>query len=360
MESLITNLVDFEFNEITLDNPTPLQGGSFFTKIKVSNKCSPLYLQFPKCVSKNGIITSTNKRSYIDLQYNFFETDVVNWLEKLETKCRELIFEKRELWFETEMMEDDIETMFLNTYKPYNSGKFLILRTNIPTLKNMKQPGCLIYDENENFLEYESIKNNIAFIPLLHIEGIKFTAKSFKIEITIKQIMVLSLEEKIKKDCLIKHSTSKKPEPVPEPVLVQKPEPEPVPVQKPEPEPVPVAQEEEEEEEAEEVEEAEEAEEEEEEEEEEAESKLESLDNLQEYNLEIDEIDTNAISLKSPKDIYYEIYKAAYKKAEQFRKAALEAHLEAKNIKLKYNLDDLSITSEQNTLSDLSNFSDFE
>ena len=191
MESLITNLVDFNFKEITLENPTPLQGGSFFTKIKVTNKSVPLYIQFPKCISKNGIITSTNKRSYIDLQYNFFETDILNWLENLETKCRELIFEKRDLWFETEMMEDDIESMFLNTYKPYNSGKFLIVRTNFPMLKNMKQPGCLIYDENENFLEFDSIKDTTAFIPLLHIEGIKFTSKSFKVEITIKQIMVL-------------------------------------------------------------------------------------------------------------------------------------------------------------------------
>ena len=64
--------------------------------------------------------------------------------------------------------------------------------------------------------------------------------------------------------------------------------------------------------------------------------------------------------MKSPKDIYYEIYKAAYKKAEQFRKAALEAHLEAKNIKIKYNLDELSNTSEQSNLSELSNVSDFE
>jgi len=54
-------------------------------------------------------------------------------------------------------------------------------------------------------------------------------------------------------------------------------------------------------------------------------------------------------SLKSPKEVYYEIYKAACDKAQQFRKAALEAHLEANNIKIKYNLD---------SLSDLPSFSD--
>ena len=192
MDNIITDLVGFDFKELSLDNPTPLQGGNFFTKIKFSNKGIALYLQFPQCVSKNGIVACANKRSYIDLQYNYFETDLLNWLESLENRCRELIYEKRELWFETEMMEDDIENMFLNTYKPYNSGKHLIVRSNVTSVKNIKQQGCLIYDENENFLEYEYIKNNIQIIPLLHIEGIKFTSKSFKIEITIKQIMVLS------------------------------------------------------------------------------------------------------------------------------------------------------------------------
>jgi hypothetical protein len=215
MENIISNLVGFNFKEVSLDNPTPLQGGNFFIKIKYSNKGVALYIQFPQCVSKNGIVTCTNKRSYIDLQYNFFETDLLNWLEGLENRCRELIYEKRELWFETEMMEDDIENMFLNTYKPYNSGKHLIVRTNVPTLKNIKQQGCLIYDENENFLDYDYIKNNIQLIPLLQVEGIKFTSKSFKIEITIKQIMVLSLEDKIKNNCLIKNTniTSKPSEP---------------------------------------------------------------------------------------------------------------------------------------------------
>jgi hypothetical protein len=353
MDNIITNLVGFNFKELSLENPTPLQGGNFFTKIKYSNKGIALYLQLPQCVSKNGIITCTNKRSYIDLQYNYFETDLLNWLENLENRCRELIYEKRELWFESEMMEDDIENMFLNTYKPYNSGKYLIVRTNVPNVKNIKQQGCLIYDENENFLEYESIKNNIQIIPLLHIEGIKFTSKSFKIEFTIKQIMVLSLEDKIKNNCLIKHNNtntntttnneikdadaSKKEEEATETTEATEDE-----------------EDEEEEEEDEEEAEGEEAEEEEGEEAKEIkdnknENNIETLDNLQEYTLDIENIESDNISLKSPKEVYYEIYKAACDKAQQFRKAALEAHLEAKNIKIKYNLD---------SLNDLPSFSD--
>jgi flagellar biosynthesis GTPase FlhF len=232
--------------------------------------------------------------------------------------------------------------------------KNLIVRTNVPTLKNIKQQGCLIYDENENFLDYDYIKNNIQLIPLLHIEGIKFTSKSFKIEITIKQIMVLSLEDKIKSNCLIKQSNNNQkndetPQEKPQDNDNKEEADDDDEDEEKEDEDEEEYQEEDEEEET--KEEKEEIKEEKKEEKEEI--KEETLDNLQEYNLDIENIEnieTNNISLKSPKDVYYEIYKAALKKAQQFRKAALEANLEAKNIKIKYNLDELSDLSE---LSDL-------
>ena len=61
------------------------------------------------------------------------------------------------------------------------------------------------------------------------------------------------------------------------------------------------------------------------------------------------------ISLKKPKEVYYEIYRAAYDKAKQIKKAALEAHLEAKNIKVKYNLDNINESDDE-----LDNFLDIE
>ena len=69
--------------------------------------------------------------------------------------------------------------------------------------------------------------------------------------------------------------------------------------------------------------------------------------------MDIDNLDNEELSLKNPKDVYYEIYKAAYDKARQIKKAAIEAHIEAKNLKLKYNLDDID-----NSEDELENFSD--
>ena len=44
------------------------------------------------------------------------------------------------------------------------------------------------------------------FIPLIHIEGIKFSSKSFQLDINLRQMMVLSVENDIKNGCMIKYS----------------------------------------------------------------------------------------------------------------------------------------------------------
>jgi hypothetical protein len=344
MDNIITPDTKFDFSQISLDNPAPLQGGSFFTKLKFSNKGLPLYLQLPKCISKNGMIKNMGtKKSYIDLQFNYFETDLLTWMENLENKCRELIFEKKDLWFQTEMLEEDIENMFINPIKPYKSGKFLIIRSNIPMSKHIKQEGCLIYDENERTLESSVINEKTEFIPLVHIEGIKFSSKSFQIEINVRQIMIMSLEDNIKNNCLIKNKNlpnnlenneNKTLETLENKQLDNLENREDVNRE--------ISDDNNNNDNDDVV---------------ESKKKLEDDNNLEicdktnnldelgeisEINLDVVTIDDNDnISLKKPNEVYYEIYKAAYDKAKQIKKAALEAHMEAKKIKLKYNLDDI-------------------
>ena len=48
----------------------------------------------------------------------------------------------------------------------------------------------------------------------------------------------------------------------------------------------------------------------------------------------------NAIKLKKHKDVLYEMYKVAKHKAQEAKKAAIRAYLEAKEIKAAYLLDD--------------------
>ena len=67
-------------------------------------------------------------------------------------------------------------------------------------------------------------------------------------------------------------------------------------------------------------------------------------------NLDLNEgIDNTPIEIKTRDEIYLEIYKKAKKKAKEIRKNAIEAFLQAKNIKSKYNIDSLveSSSSEE-------------
>jgi hypothetical protein len=77
------------------------------------------------------------------------------------------------------------------------------------------------------------------------------------------------------------------------------------------------------------------------------------MDNLEtkqtledDYALEITDLDVISensapLELKSHESIYLEIYKKAKQKAKEIRRNAVEAFLEAKNIKLKYNLTNI-------------------
>ena len=84
----------FDFDKIKLSTPQAIQGGgAYFTNLTFDD--NPIYLQFPKCKSKSGII-STKKTKYIDLMYKNEKTSLIHeWLENLENKCKSLLDEKK-------------------------------------------------------------------------------------------------------------------------------------------------------------------------------------------------------------------------------------------------------------------------
>ena len=61
---------------------------------------------------------------------------------------------------------------------------------------------------------------------------------------------------------------------------------------------------------------------------------------IEEVNINFNDL-SDSISLKNPNEVYYEIYNIAREKAKQCRMKAIEAYLEAKQIKTKYMLHDL-------------------
>ena len=193
---------EFDFSLLSLESPQSIQGGTHFTKINI-NGDKPLYIQMPKCTTKQGIV-KTNRVMYSDLLYNKNNCEpLIEWLLALEKHCQSKINEKKDMWFVSEMTEDDIENMMSPVYRLYRSGKNLLIRTFIDVDKATDKGKCMVYDEKEILLDQSAVVGT-NIIPLILIEGIKFTSKSFDIEIKLIQAMVLAKDPEIMQTCLIK------------------------------------------------------------------------------------------------------------------------------------------------------------
>ena len=194
----------FDFSQISISQPISVQGGAYFTKIKCNT--SPLYIQLPKCFTKQGL-NETNKKAYIDLMFTNDDYEVVEWFEHLEETLVNLIYEKRELWFQNEMDKEDIENFFNPVCRSFKGGKFHLIRFNVPKNKTMNsQYRCNVYDENENIIPIQDLNETHTIIPCLEVQGIKFSARNFQLELVGKQIMLLN-NKPIFNSCIIKRTT---------------------------------------------------------------------------------------------------------------------------------------------------------
>jgi hypothetical protein len=184
----------FDFTKLTLAQPSGIQGGAYFTKINYNQ--SPLYIQTPKSLTKQTIITS-GKKLYCDLMFENHLIMLIEWFEKLESTCQQLIFEKSAEWFQEPLQLNDIENVFNSILKIYKSGKYYLVRVNVNKTIN-------IYDETRNILSIEDIKTDTPIISILEIQGIKFTSRTFQIEIELKQAMIID-NSPVFDNCLISH-----------------------------------------------------------------------------------------------------------------------------------------------------------
>jgi hypothetical protein len=335
----------FEFDKISLITPTTISGGVHFSKILINKK--QLYIQSPKCKTKQGIVKS-GKKSHADLVFTNDDEEFIQWIETLEQTVRKHIFANRERWFDMDLDEDDIESYFSPTIKLFKSGKQYIMRVNIT--QRIGASPLKIYDENEEDVDIETINENTSLISILEVQGVRCSTKSFQIDIELKQLMVIKPVNLFER-CIIKKSKSA----VPEKDLVKVAKKEDPKEEEPEEEEEPKEEEElkeeeepKEEEKQEELKEPEEPKEEEKQEEpyepkeEEEEPKEEEDNDVMEIDLNIEEIkDNDTIHLKEKTEVYYQMYREARQKAKLAKSLALSSYLEARRIKNLYMLDDI-------------------
>jgi hypothetical protein len=195
---------NYDFNNMSLGTPISVYGGSYFTKL--TNRGVDVFLQTPVCGSKAGVIKS-GKRMFIDLLFDKTDENIVIWFERLEETVRDLIFEKRDNWFQETTDMDDIEGAFSQSVRLYKSGRYYMIRVFLdnPRLYGGSKT-ISIYDDRENELSIEDITSETRLICILQIHGVKFTSKSFQIYSQIKQAMVL--KNNMFNNCCIKTNAS--------------------------------------------------------------------------------------------------------------------------------------------------------
>ena len=343
---------NFDFTSLKLDNPTLLNANIYFSKLN-SNLNKNFYIQLPKCKTKQGIIQA-NTKCFCDLEFNSSDKLIVEFFENLENYFIKEICANKSLWFydSENISNDDINDFITPIMRSYKGGKKFLIKANI------KQEKINLYDENEKKLTLADYDSNNEIIPLLNINGIRFSKSSFIIDIMLVQFMVLypsdSLENQIlikinkKKEVTLENSNKANSE-VKEILddentklkihfqsneLITNHEVAPTNDTIETNDPI------------------------------ETNAPIETNTNkttsfkylmtdletnqsidddcaLEITNLDVITENSDPIELKSHETIYLEIYRKAKQKAKEIRKNAVEAFLEAKNIKIKYNLTNI-------------------
>jgi hypothetical protein len=199
MEGIYNATDEFPFSKLLLLKPTAVPGGNYFIKFRINEL--PLYIQTPKCNTKQGILKA-GKKYFSDLMFTNEHESFIQWIEKLENYSQKYIYDHRETWFDTELDLHDIENSFSSCVKLYKSGKYYIVRTHVPT--QLGKCSLKIYNEGEELVLPEDITDKNDIITILEFQGIKCSARSFQIEIEIKQMLVLPDNNLFEKCILVK------------------------------------------------------------------------------------------------------------------------------------------------------------
>lgn len=355
----------FDFQKLTFLKPIAVVGGNYFIRVRLNG--SPLYVQPPKCKTKQGII-KTGKKYYTDLMFTNENESFIHWMETLEAYCQNIIYDNRATWFDGELDKHDIENYFTSPLKVFKSGKYYISRANVSL--SAGEPLLKVYDENENIIELEAVDDKMDAMTILEIQGIRCSAKSFQIDIELKQMMLLTPKDIFNK-CVLKtdsasfagpltHNVEKcntEPlTPIPEPLTPIPDSHTPIPdsintqaidtsdgyLEKEESREGEVVIERTVDDSL-------------------TESKMTEesdylveescepvhIDEMEEFDVHLEDLTSNeTIQIKQRNDVYYEMYREAKRKAKIARDLALASYLEAKRIKNTYMLEDIKDSDE--------------
>ena len=282
----------FPFHALKL-NPPYLHNERYLFKLQVNR--APVYVQFPIAFSTQGIRIIKQKH-FLDLKYDTANmTTIQPWMDLLQSRCIELIHEQNINFFSKELSQTDLMRMMTPMARPSTDNDTLI-RVSLD-MTHTGDLSCIIYDEHKNIIQdYRTITSEHSFIPLLLLEGFTITPTSFTINIKVIQMMVY---EPVSKDIvfLIDTNDPTRSDSIDETFS-------------------------------------------------DSDISVEDDQNiLNEVSLSIS--DPNVLILKKATDVYYERYKEALMVARKLKKEAMDAHLNAIQIKTSYELEDIELSDHE-------------
>ena len=180
MDDVIEPDKNFDFSQIQINTPRPLQGGTYVAKLH--NNDAPIIVQAPKCFSKKGV-KETGSKVYCDLLFTESDVEFIEWLSNLEERVREIIVENKDLWFASEVSIDDIEYAWNDCIKKKNKG--YLLKTFIEKKKKNKKKELVlqVFNDEEEEIDYTTINSSTELINILEIKELKFSSDNFQITI---------------------------------------------------------------------------------------------------------------------------------------------------------------------------------
>jgi hypothetical protein len=176
--TILTPTLSPNFASVGLGNPVSKSGSQYFMKLYNNNES--YYVQIPRITTKQGV-----HRQTADLMFSGNDPLFVNFIEKLEEHCQQLLFDRTEELFQTPLTKEEIETCFISSFKLYRSGKFYSMRVSV-------KPTVHIYDLDEvSLAPHESLTANHSLVGILEVSGVIFSANSFRLEYELKQANVV-------------------------------------------------------------------------------------------------------------------------------------------------------------------------
>ena len=201
----------FQFNHLHLSPPNNIPGGSYLTKYAYYDSKKPLYIQTPKTLSKQGIVVA-GKKAHIDILFtgdNEHDAVFIEWIADLEKRSVDLLYEKRHLWFTQELDKSDIENSFTSPIRAFKTGNYLVrVNLELNRIQTHLQPFlCKVFDENRAIVPVDYVNAHHNIISIIEFQGIKFTSRSFQMELILRQVLVIP-ELPLFETCVINTNTT--------------------------------------------------------------------------------------------------------------------------------------------------------